>query len=243
MKNNTKIFAAIIICLLAISCSNDDEKPETQPEVHLNLLLKTTDSDDGLTSIYTYDNNNRLVNYKRNGTANNPAKDQNFAYNADGTLNKITEAANNSIVSEFFYDSNKKIIKQIGRNGIDLYTYVYNGNTITVNYRFTTTNSGWREVYSYDEKGNMTEGKSYTEANDVNPEGKYSGVINYTYDDKKNANSSLPYGFYFPASVNNIKTTQYNGGEIGSSQYEYNADDYPTKRTDSYTRLYEYKRL
>lgn len=243
MKKSTKIFAAIIISLITISCS-DDEKSETQQEeVHKNLLLKTTDSDDGLTSTYTYDSNNRMINYKRNGSTNNPAANQDFTYNADGTLHKITEAEGGSLISEFFYDANKKIIKTIGRNGLDIFKYTYNGNVITEDYIFTATNESRKHIYTYDENGNITEIKSYYKISDANPEGTSSAVINYTYDDKKSATSSFPMGFLFPRSVNNVKTTQYNGGAIGSSQYEYNADDYPIKRTDSYTRTYEYKRL
>ena len=242
MKKSSTIFAAIIIFLLAISCS-DDEKSETQQEeVHKNLLLKTTDSDDGLTNVYTYDENNRVVNYKRNGSANNSAVDQNFTYNADGTLHKIIQT-DGTPVMEFFYDADKKITTKIGRNGLDIFKYTYNGNVITEDYRFTTTNEGWRQVYTYDENGNIAESKSYLKTSDANPEGTSSAVVTYTYDDKKRATSSLPEAFLFPVSVNNIKTSQYNGGAIGSSQYEYNADDYPTKRTDSYTRTYEYKRL
>jgi YD repeat-containing protein len=247
MKNRTNFFAVIVIFLLVFSSCSKDETPETQPEVqpktHQNLLLKTTDSDDGLTSIYSYDSNNRLENYKRNGSTNNPAANQNFVYNADGTLQKVVQAADGNLDLEFFYDANKKIIKKIGRNGIDIFKYTYSGNAITEDYRFTTTNEGWRQVYTYDGNGNITEMKSYSNTSEANPEGTSSVVINYTYDDKNRATSSLPDAYLFPSSVNNIKTTQYSGGAIGSSQYEYNADGYPIKRTDSFTRIYEYKRL
>ncbi|MEO8237915.1 MAG: hypothetical protein ABI793_17600 [Flavobacterium sp.] len=240
MKIFNTIFRMMLVSLVMISCNKDDDSTAT--ETHENLLLKTTDDD--LISTYTYDSDNKLVNYKLNGNAYNPAKDNNFAYNADGTLTKITEGTNSaSVVSEYFYDSNKKIIKILGRDGIDIYTYTYNGNVITEIYKFTPTNLVRSSVYTYDGNGNITNVKYYKDITDANPSGTYSGVINYTYDNKKSATSSLPEAFLFPTSVNNIKTTQYNGGEIGTSQYEYNTDDYPTKRTDSYTRLYEYKRL
>lgn len=241
MKNSNIFYTAIAICLMMFSACSKDETPEILPEVHQNLLLKTTDSG-GLISTYSYDNNNRVVNYKRNGNANNFVEDNNFIYNADGTLQKVVETDNDASVVEIFYDADKKIIKKIERNGIDIYKYTYSGNVITEDYRFDN-NKGWRQVYMYDANGNIAEIKSYTNTSDANPEGTYSGVINYTYDDKKNARSSIPQGFLFPASVNNIKSTQYNGGAIESSQYEYNADGYPTKRTDSFTRIYEYKRL
>lgn len=247
MKNRTNFFAVIVIFLLVFSSCSKDETPEIQPEVqtktHQNLLLKTTDSDDGLIDTYTYDSNNRVVNYKRNGSINNPARNENFTYNADGTLHKIVDADNGAPITEFFYDANKKITTKVGRNGLDILKYTYIGNVITEDYRFTTTNEGWRQVYTYDGNGNITEIKSYSNTSEANPEGTSSVVIYYTYDDKNRATSSLPDAYLFPSSVNNIKTTQYSGGAIGSSQYEYNADGYPIKRTDSFTRIYEYKRL
>jgi hypothetical protein len=243
METFKKKIAIVLLMVFAISCSNDSaSESELEPQTRKNLLLKTTD-DDGLISTYTYDSSNKVANYKLNGNMYNPSRDFNFVYNEDGTLHKVTQASDGTSVSEFFYDSNKKLIKKTGNNGIDLYEYVYNSNVLTVNYRYTITNSGWREVYTYDVNGNILEIKTYSNATDADPNGTYSGVIDYTYDDKKSASSSLPQEFLFPNSVNNIKTTQYDGGTIGTSQYEYNTDGYPTKRTDGFIRMYEYKQL
>ncbi|MES2748497.1 MAG: hypothetical protein V4648_08955 [Bacteroidota bacterium] len=236
-----KIIAIVLVSIAAISCSKDDDA--SAPQTRTNLLLRTTDSDDGLTMDYTYDSNNRLVNFKRNNTVNNPALDQNFTYNADGTLHKISHAVGGATIAEFFYDANKKIIRKEADGGTNVYIYSYNGNEVTENYRYTPTNTGFRQLYIYDDNGNISTVMIYTNTSDANPLGTYNGTINYTYDTKNSATSSLPKGFIFPTSVNNIKTTQINGGGIGQSNYEYNADNYPTKRVDSYTRTYEYQQL
>lgn len=240
MKIFNKIFGMMLVIVL-VSCSNDDDNVKTQPITHENLLLKTTD-EDGLVNTYTYDSDNKLVNYKLNGNAYNPSRDYNFIYNENGTLNKVIQAVGGAVINEYFYDSNKKLIKQIA-NKVNIYEYAYEGNVLSVNLKNTSTNSRSRESYTYNEKGNIIEVKSYSQITDVNPEGTYSGVVNYTYDNKKRSSSSLPIAFLFPASVNNIVTTQYNGGAVYTSKYEYNTDDFPIKRTDSFTRVYEYKQL
>lgn len=239
MKLLKKIFALVLVAIVAVSCSKDDA---SEPQTHTNLLLKTLDSDDGLMSTYTYDSSNRLSNYKLNGNASNAPRDYNFAYNADGTLNVVTEATGGAIVVKCFYDADKKVIRKEGRNGIDIYTYTYSGSVVTENYTFTINNSGFRQLYTYDGNGNITEIKSYT-TTAADPVGTYSGNVLYTYDNKNNSNSSIPAAYRFPTSVNNIKTYQYSGGGIGSSTYEYNSDNYPVKRIDSYTRTYEYRQL
>ena len=48
----------------------------------------------------------------------------------------------------------------------------------------------------------------------------------------------------FPGSiVNNVKTNQDNNDAPTTITYEYNADNYPFKKTDGYVRTYEHKRL
>ena len=242
MKNFKIIFVLILTSILIISCSKDDtlETP-LKPEIRRNLLLKWSDSDDGLISTYTYDDSNKLINYKLNGNASNSPRNYNFMYNTDGTLDQLINASDGSILEKYTYNSEKKLIKKEG--GQNVYQFTYNGNEVTQNYRFLVTNTGWREVYIYDAKGNKTEVKSYTNASDANPSGIYSGIIKYTYDDKNNSFSSLPFAFMFPSSVNNIQTEQYNNNGASANTYEYNADNYPVKRTSGYVRTYEYKRL
>ena len=244
MKTLKLIFVITFLSLFAISCSKDDDQKTTViPETRKNLLLKWSDSDNGLIATYTYDSSNKLINYKLNGNANNPPRDYNFAYNADGTLDKLVYASDGTILEKYTYNSEKKLIKKEG--GQNAHQFTYNGNEVTHNYRSLVTNTGWREVYIYDAKGNTSEIKSYSNASNANPLGTYSGIIKYTYDDKNSASSSVPFAFMFPGSiVNNIKTDQYNTDTPSTYIYEYNADNYPVKRTNGNSvRSYEYQRL
>ena len=242
MKTLKLIFAITFLSLFAISCSKDES--EQTPETGKNLLLKWSDSDNGLTGTYTYDNNNKLINHKVSGGANHIPRDYNFIYNADGTLDQLLNATNGTLLEKYTYNSEKKLIKKVIDNDFQ-YTYTYNGNEITSNYRNLVTNYKFRVVYTYDSKGNNTESKSYMDVSDANPLGSYSAGYKYTYDDKNNASSSVPFAFIFPESVvNNIKTEQYDDDTPKTSTFEYNADNYPVKRTDGNSvRTYEYKRL
>lgn len=238
-----KIIAIVLISIVAVSCSKDEESINPEVEKRTNLLLKTTDSD-GLISTYTYDGNNRLVNYKLNGDANNAARNHNFTYNTDGTLDQITEASGGALVMKCFYSTNKKIVKKEGRNGLDLYLYSYSGNKIIENYLYTPNNTGFRNIYTSDSNGNITQVEYYTNVNSGNPSGTYAQTVTETFDDKKNPYASLPTAYLFPDnSINNVKTSQYSGGGTLNVTYEYNADNYPTKRISGFTRNYEYQRL
>ncbi len=238
MKNTYKIFGLLMLVLLTASCSKDDDAVYVKKT---NLLLRVVDSD-GLISTYTYDTNNRLVNYKQNGNASNPSKDHNFTYNSNGTLDKITEAAGGALVMKYFY-SGTKVVRKEGRNGLDVYQYSYSGNNVTENYIFTTNNTGFRNVYTYNAAGNISQVEYYTNVSVANPLGTYAATETRNYDDRKNAYESLPAAYLFPSSVNNEKSYQANGGPLNSYVFEYNADDYPSKRTSGFTRVFEYRQL
>lgn len=239
MNTFKKILALIVLSTVLFSCSND-ESADYIPRT--NLVLRSTDSDDGLTMDYTYDSNNRLVNLKRNNTTFNPALDHNFTYNADGTLNEIREAVGNALVMKYFY-SGTKVVRKEGRNGVDVYQYSYSGNTVNENYLYTINNTGFRNVYTYDARGNIAQVEYYTNVSNANPLGTYSATETRMYDDKKNALESLPAAYLFPGSVNNEKSYQANGGPTNVINYEYNADSYPTKKIGGFTRTYEYRQL
>jgi hypothetical protein len=243
MKTLKKTFA-ILALIFTFSCSKDDNPtPQPTPVVAevISLLTKTVDSDDGLTSTYTYDNAKRLINFKRNAVGNNPAKNQNFTYNTDGLLDQITDVSNGSIISKNFYDADKKVIKKEERNASDVFNYSYSGNQITEKYAFNGVAS-WIQVYTYDAKGNVLELKTYDKITAANPNGVLSGTSIFTYDDKKNASLSLPIQYLFPkTNVNNEVSVKYNSAAVVTTNYEYNEKGYPSKRITNYTRTFEYQ--
>ena len=235
----------ILILVFTISCSKNDE-PTTLTTTSVvddvvSLLTKTVDSDDGLTSTYTYDNSRRLINFKRTAVGNNPVKNQNFTYNTDGLLDQITTVSDGSIISKNFYDTDKKLVKKEERNGIDIFNYTYLGNQVTEKYAFNGV-ATWIQVYIYNTIGNVLELKSYDQITAANPNGNLSGTFIYTYDDKKSSSKSLPKEYLFPKSnVNNVVTEKYNSGAVYTNNYEYTEKGYPSKRISNYTRTFEYQ--
>ena len=237
MKKYIKILAVVALILSFLSCSKDDN---SQPEV-VSLLKKINDTSDGLISTYTYDTSKKLINYKLNGNQSNGPRDQNFTYNADGTLNEIRNLSDNSLELKYFYDSSKKIVKREGRNGIDIYTYEYANNKVTEKYIFTVNNEGFTNIYSYDAKGNMNEIKIYDNVTATNPNGDYYGAITYTYDNKKSYRTSLPKEFIFPYSnKNNYATEKYPNQNLYTYDFQFNEKGYPISSQNG-ARTYEYQ--
>lgn len=183
-----------------------------------------------------------MINYSRNASAFNPSANQNFTYNADGTLDQITNVSDGSIEMEYFYDANKRVIKKEGRNGIDIYNYEYATNQVTEKYFFTVSESGFNQVYKYDNTGNVIELVVYDNVSASNPNGTLSATILYTYDTKNAAAKSLPKEYLFPKNNNNnVLTEKYNSDPVFTYSWQYNDANYPTKRTTSYDRTYEYQ--
>lgn len=237
MKAIQKITALLLLAFCFFSCSKDDDKPADK----VQLLVKTVDSDDNLTSIYTYNEAKQLTNINRNGTPNNSPINQNLTYNSDGTLAQITNVSDGSVAEKYFYDSTKKLIKKEARDGIDIYTYEYSNNQVTEKYFFTPTAAAYNQVYKI-ENGNVSELKVYTDVSSANPNGTLSGTFIYTYDDKFRATKSLPKEYLFPENNNNnVLTEKYNSDAVFTYNWQYNAAGYPIKRTIGYVRSYEYQ--
>lgn len=240
LKRTLAILALSIVC----SCSKDDvaATPQATANEPVSLLTKTADSDDGLTFTYSYDANKRLINLKSNGSnINNPAKNQDFIYNADGTLDKINNLLSQQIETKYFYDADKRIIKKEARNGADVYLYSYSGNQIIEKYLFGGMDK-WIQIYTNNSDGNVSELKSFNQITAANPNGLLSGTFIYTYDDKKAINLAFPKQFLFPnINKNNILTEKYNSNPVYNYTYEYNTKGYPIKRITGYTRTFEYQ--
>lgn len=237
MKKSIKYLATLTVMVLLFSCSKDDDKPAEK----VQLLIKTVDSDDNLTSIYTYNEAKQLTNINRNGSQNSASLNQNFTYNSDGTLAQVVNVSNGSVAEKYFYDNNKKIIKKEGRDGIDIYTYEYSANQVTEKYLYTPTSTAYNQVYTI-ENGNVSQLKVYTDVTPANPNGTLSGTFIYTYDTKNRATKSLPKEYLFPENnKNNVLTEKYNASPVLTYNWQYNDADYPITRSTSYVRSYQYQ--
>lgn len=238
LKNTFAILALSIL----YSCSKDDVATTPQPTVDepVSLLTKVTHTNDGLISIYSYDTNKRLINYKLNGNVNNAARNQNFIYNADGTLDKINNLVSQEVEAKYFYDTNKQLIKKEGRKATDVYLYTYSGNQITEKYSFEGVEK-WIQIYTNSSNGNIVELNSFNQITAANPNGLLTGTFIYTYDDKKAAKLSFPKQFLFPnANKNNVLTQKYNANPVINYYYEYNVKGYPIKSIND-NKTYEYQ--
>ncbi len=235
---------AILLFIFAVSCSKDNNvlpAPEPVVEQPISLLTKTIDSD-GLISTYTYDNDKRLINYKLNGDSSNAPRDHNLTYNTDGTLAQITNVTDGSIISKYFYNADKKVVKKESRNGIDVYTYEYTNDQIIEKYLFRADDSKRICIYTKNPQGNVTQSKEFLNVTNANPNGTLSYTSNYTFDTKKSATTSLPKEYLFPENnVNNRISEQNNAANVYNYTMEYNTKGYPIKRITGYTRTYEYQ--
>ena len=244
----------LIFAFIAMSITFNACKKETTEEVikkepaHKNLLIKRVDND-GLVFNYTYDANNRLTNYTRTSNASNPSQNFTFTYNSNGTVAEMVN--NNNSKTVFSYNADGTISKRLEYNGtgasatlVNTFLYSYAAGVVTENYIFAPTGGGWRDLYTYDLKGNLVEVKSYTTTSS-DPIGTFSSTTTYkNYDDKPYHASSVPAAFFFPnLSVNNVGTVSYTWGNIPYT-YAYNEDGYPTRKSDgTNTSTFEYKRL
>ncbi len=239
-----KSFLAIAMFnFLAISCSKDDSI--TQETAHKNLLIKSTDSDDQSYKTYVYDANNRLTGYTLVQPLSSYSKTFSFSYNSFGKISEFIDVSNSETLEKYFYTTDgSKLIKRESGNGEHIHTFTYENNQVTDNYRQISVGTGWREVYTYDSKGNVIELKSFSNTSNSNPIGTLSNTIKYTYSAKNSARSSIPKEFYFPFTyISNLETQQYNNESVYTYTYEYNQDNYPTKVIGNYTTTYEYTRL
>lgn len=148
------------------------------------------------------------------------------------------------LATEYYYDDNGNLIKQINSNSIWSYTYDENGNKITFtsekngsienNTTWTydrnnnvltehqETNSGvWDYAYTYDNKGNLLTSRT------DNSDGSYS-LQTYTYNDagklinmtNEDNGSSYEYSYTYD-DHGNILTQTYNGGSVKNYSYTY----------------------
>jgi len=241
----------LFLCLaftVALSACNKNDNDT--PAARKNLLTKRTDSD-GLVFNFTYDASNRMVTWVRSSNPLNSAQNITFTYNANNTLasdfesissrrNRYTYNADGSVSTKKSYS-----VSGVTETLTDEYTYTYGAGTVTENYVSTSTGNGFRQEYKYDAQGNQTEVKSYN-TTPANPAGTYSGIVTYSgYDGKPHSHASAPVAFFFPSTIkHNVGTVVYPFG-TATYTYEYNADGYPTKKSENgaLASTYEYQRL
>lgn len=235
MKTITFRLFALLIISLVLSCSKDDEGEDRPLQTLLSKSVTPSQ-----TTTYSYDSNNRATGFSvvfSDPTGNYSGS---YSYNDSGQLAEVFyDAASTTEDSKsiYFYNTNGQIIK--------IETYAVSGGVATLQstseadygtngkvsvYDAPSGGSSYLTVeYFLDADGNTTRQQSYDPA----------GILivtteNSDFDDKHASSLSLPQTG-FVRNVNNYGTVTVTptGGSpnVGTYTYEYNSDDYPTKRT------------
>lgn len=263
MKTIINKLTLLLLAVLAISCSSDNDNDAPQ-EITPSYLLTKSNSTSSF-NLYTYNDVNKLTEI--DGTEGfSSSFNSTLTYDTGG---KIQEEL--KIVSAIFstpsysriiynYDAQGRLTeKKFTQNSSEnpaVYDhkqsliFEYNGNTVTQKLQIKgSALPSSRAVFEYDKKGNVSKITYYTNINANTPDGVlfYSHV--YTYDSKPNPESSLPLEYRFPnTSKNNpikvIETYNSDAPTTADIVVEYNEGGYPTKKSQSgIVSTYEYKKL
>ncbi len=196
MKNFRFLFATILLSIITISCSSDDDGSDTPPEtlklvktekVTENLKIDYEYTAEGILtksigtyptfgyeSTYTYADN-KLTNWKEVETGQFPSTtEQNFSYDAQGRLVKYIGASDNVTL---IYDTNTVTLTGTieGDANASAQLELNNNRLIT---KFTESNQ--YTTFQYDSNGNMVSANAFD--NSDNP----IAVFTITYDAKTN---------------------------------------------------------
>jgi hypothetical protein len=247
---STLILSTLLLCLL-FSCK---KKSEDVPAVQNTYLSKLVHHSLG-SFAYAYDAQNRLateVFTSLDENVNSSSTYKVLKYNASGAI----EEASYDYVAPARIDY--KIVNTFAVDGRTSRTDAYNLQTGALQYYLVAiyTASSIR-VNSFNAAGVLTsyylytltaDGKNYTKLESFTGSNVLSFSDTYSdYDTQKTFESLYPIGFsIYPSRVNNVLkdiSIQGNTTTIFNFTYEYNADGYVTKKTNTATGkavVYEY---
>jgi len=220
-KQFTKITLAIA---LALTLGCEEKSPANIPSSVASTgeikLLESSAKDDKVKTIFEYDDKNRIISIlKYNGSDSNSIT--------------ITYNANDSVIVKTVYSD----------NSVELDTFVKNGNTIKVG---TTTLTIDKNGYIIKKENgeNWSSTYQYKDDNLITEEDNRNHSSSYNHDNKKSpfSNTNTPKWLllyllnldFYAVSKNNV-VRYYHSGEVtsvGFYEYEYDSDDFPTKRME-----------
>jgi len=155
MKSNQipmMAFFALVIVVTSCSSKDDTEDPTTNKKVRLKTEILSDTQYGTSTYLYLYDDQGRLRKIASDDS-------EEFFYNTDGTLNKVTYGESSSTESEIYHYKNAKIdyIERIGFNKNSnadtlFFTYKANGKLeyTKISYYFDGIVSETRTDFSFD---------------------------------------------------------------------------------------------
>lgn len=264
MKTTIHKLTLLLLAVLAISCSSDNDN-DTPQEITPSYLLTKSNSTSAFNT-YKYNDANKLIEidgadgsftstFNSTVTYNGSGKIQEelkivsalfstpsynriiYNYDAQGRLTE-KKYTQNSSATPAVYDHKQSLI------------FEYNGSTITQKLVIKgNTLPSSKTVLEFDKKGNALKITYYNKIDANTPDGVFFYSHTYTYDTKPNAESSLPLEYRFPnTSKNNpikvIETYNSDAPTTSNIVLEYNEGGYPTKKSQSgIVSSYEYKKL
>src|SRR5690606_37604061 len=236
MKTIKHILSVTLVLVMLASCSSDDDSGSQPLQTLLSKRITSTE-----TISYTYDNNNRAIGYSSENIVGENNYTVTYSYNSSGQL---SETYYNTESGTYF-----KVVYSYNNDGqltkIENYTVTddfasfeskseadYSTAGKVSVYRTHLSGTPYLNVeYYLDANGKITSQLFYS------TEGFLIVTTENSYFDTKNAATlSLPKNA-FVRNVNNYGTVTVTatGGTptVGTYTYEYNSDDYPTKRTSN----------
>ena len=263
MKTTIHKLTLLLLAVLAISCSSDNDN-DTPQEITPSYLLTKSNKVSSF-SVYTYNDANKLteidgtegfsssfnstLTYDASGKIQEELKIVSaifstpsysriiYNYDAQGRLTekKFTQ---NSSATPAIYDHKQSLIFEYNGSTV-IQKLIIKGNTLPSS----------RTVFEYDKKGNVSKSTYYNSIDANTPDGVFFYSHAYTYDSKPNPESSLPLEYRFPNTSKNNPTKiveTYNSDSPTTSDVvlEYNEGGFPLKESRSgLVNIYEYKKL
>jgi len=225
----------ILAAALALTLGCEEKSPANVSSSAANKseikLLESSAIDDKIKTTFEYDDKNRIIRIvKYNGSSSDSIT---ITYNTDDSVTVKTVYSDNS-------------------GGVD--TFVKNGNTIKVG---TTTLTIDKNGYILKKEEGEDKSTTYIYQDDnlTTEEDNLDHSRSYNYDNKKSpfSNANTPKWLllyilnldFYAVSKNNVLRYYYSGEEtsVGFYEYEYDSEDFPTKRMEEGEGEGEYKSI
>jgi hypothetical protein len=255
MKTTKFLLALAFFSIISCSKSSDDTT-QNQPS---KMLLKK-EYTNKYSKTYEYDSNNNLIKITQLGDVDPSITSgiETITYNSNGKIGTILReyigTTNYSWKDSYTYQNDKVIqINMFKKNQNtgqfeayqqDYYVYV-SDNVFDIN-SFREVNYDYRTRYTLT-NGNLTQIDQYKNITQANTQGTYDFTGVYSNFDAKNfIYSSLPKEYKYETFINSNNHGKFQSGNyVETLTYEYNADNYPIKKTDNLGNItnYEYTKI
>ena len=233
-----------ILFFLVVFFAACKKNNDTVPAAPQKTMLSKADYSAVGTYTYTYDNSNKLLAEMYSGNASNPSAVTTFTnFDARGRVTEFLTDYGPATYTDYktvvSYNSDGKVERKqtydLSGNNAGYNYFQYTAGKITVKQYSASNAVSFSTEYTFSVDGlNIITSKSF------NSTGTLTSTTNYSnFDAKHSTDSLLPYGYIdIPFNKNNWQSLSRTNNLSGTVTaftvaYDYNADDYPVKRTAS----------